>query len=365
MDPIVAVICLACGVAIPVVVAALIGRRAHRQLATAGAYREVAQGLGLAVDTRGCSLHGMRGDRPLWVGEVLVGDGPERHREVHGVIGLARPLSIGVEIRRRRSRREPSVGLEIPELDKRLVVRLAFDGGLPVVRDEPVLEALQALCELATDVQITDERVRVRMKRAPSNASTLGSLVARLETLAQTLETAREQTGPAPEPAEWMVGWSEIADAWGLTLQPTRPSLAGRLEGWPVEVVPTCEDGHWRAWMVVRFDPETDTGLRVQPQRHSEGDVADGQDILIGDEAFDRAFVVKGYDPAAVRERLGDPVRAALMALRRCGRITLDDHRLVGRGISPDTVGQALTHAATVSREVVSEAADPRVIDVV
>ena len=72
-DTLFALLCLLTGAAIPVVLVALVLSRARRQLRTSGAYREVARNMGLDVDTRGLSLQGVREDRPLWVGEVLVG----------------------------------------------------------------------------------------------------------------------------------------------------------------------------------------------------------------------------------------------------------------------------------------------------
>jgi len=213
LDPLYAVICLACGIAIPVILVGLVIRRAHRQLSTAGAYREVAQALGLAVDTRGCSLHGIRDDRSLWVGEVLVGDGPERYREVHGVIGFQRPLALGLSLSARRSRRQATQGLDHAELDKRLVVEVAFPAALDCVRDEAVQAALLSLIEMVNHVVVTDSRVRVRMKRAPSRASALGSLEDRLVALAVALADAR--VSPVASPA--LAGWADACPSLTLT----------------------------------------------------------------------------------------------------------------------------------------------------
>ncbi|MFK7928748.1 MAG: hypothetical protein AB8H79_11215 [Myxococcota bacterium] len=364
MDPLYAVICLACGIAIPVILVGLVIRRAHRQLSTAGAYREVAQALGLAVDTRGCSLHGIREDRSLWVGEVLVGDGPDRHREVHGVIGFQRPLALGLSLSAKRSRRQASQGLNHPELDKRLVVDVAFPAALDCVRDEAVQAALLLLIEMVNDVVVTDSRVRVRMKRAPSHASALGLLVDRLVAVAVALEEARAELGAAPELAEWSHTWKPVVDQWGLTVSTDGPRMSGRLAGWPVEVVPLQVEGRWRCWLAVRFGPDTDTGLRLMPQREADGDPSMGQDISIGEPVFDRAFVVKGYDPTAVRKRLQAPVRVALLALNRLGEVTLDDHRLLLRGVDTDQLGVALTQALVVAERVASTTAEPKVIDI-
>jgi len=89
-----------------------------------------------------------------------------------------------------------------------------------------------------------------------------------------------------------------------------------------------------------------------------------GQDISIGEPVFDRAFVVKGYDPTAVRKRLEAPVRGALLALNGMGEVTLDDHRLLLRGVVLGQLDEALHQAAVVAERVASTSAEPKVIDI-
>lgn len=334
MDLTVAIACMAAGVALPVLVVLLVGRRARRQLVTAGAFREVAHLLGLVADTRGVSVRGVRDGRPLWLGEVQVGHGPERRTEVHGVIGLRRPLGLGIDVRKRRSRRAAGLPLGHLELDKRLVAQAAIPAGLHALLDGGAREWLVRLVALCPDLDLTDERLRIRLSRVPSRVGELGAIVEALESTAAALEEARALGPPAP-PSDWADAWAVLSER-GFEVLPEIPMVRGRVGGWPVEVVPTYARGTWRAWLVVQFSPEDDTGLRVLPQRSPEGDARDGQDIILGDVDFDAAFVVKGYDPGAVRERLGPEVRRRLLALCREGRVHLDDHRLVLDGITPD-----------------------------
>lgn len=360
-DVLFALLCLIVGAAIPVVPVVLISRRARRQIGTAASYREVARALDLDVDTRGLSLHGVRDDRPLWIGEVLVGEGPERRREVHGVIGFRHPLGLGVEVRTRRSRRDEGERLDHPVLDKRLRVTAASAEALDAIRGEHVLRHFVALVDQARDLHLSDERLRVRLSRSPDTTTQLGALVERLEDAAIALETAARQ---APR-AEQVLGWTDalrtLARAEGLRLDEARVRLHGGLAGWPVEIVPHYVHDRWTTWLAVRFAPEVDTGLRVHPQRSPD---PDGQDIRTGEGPFDAAFVVKGYDPEAVRTRLTPGTRSALLGLHRLGAVSLDDHALVVRELPPGCLEQALPHARAIAAEWSAGSAEVRVIDV-
>lgn len=362
-----ALACLVVGIAIPVVPVILVGIRARRQLTTSSAYREVARGMGLDVDTRGLSLHGVLHDRPLWIGEVLVGQGPERRREVHGVIGFRHPLGLGVSIRhrtRRRGRRERGgETLGSAEVDKALYVTSTHDPGLEAVRSESVVRMLEHLTDRVQDVQLSDERVRVRLRRPPSTSSQLGQLVDLLEAAARVMEEAAAEAARPDVVCAWRPRLQALAASHGLTLDTERVQLDGALAGWPVQVVPNHVGGRWCLWLGVQFDPDVDTGLRVHPQRPDE-DSADGQDIVVGHPAFDDAFVVKGYDPEAVRTRLDATVRDALLALSTLGPVSMDDHGLVVRHLSPGEVDEALRHAQRVVGANAPTTGEVRIIDV-
>lgn len=362
-DTLFALACLLIGVLLPVIPVVLITRRARRQLGTATAYRELARALDLDVDTRGMSLHGVRDDRPLWVGVVLVGEGSERRRqEVHGVIGFRQPLGLGLEIRTRRNSREgDGATLGDPQLDKRLVVSTVHPEGLDAVRSEAVIEALSALVPGVKHLQLVDARLRVRLGRSPSTVAELGQLVEQLERAAIALEASAAHVPPPELVRAWLPQLEALATDHGLQMDASRIGVHGSVSGWPIEIVPHHVRGRWTCWLAVRFAPEVDTGLRVHPQRSER---PDGQDIRLGDPVFDPAFVIKGYDPEAVRARLVPPVRLALSGLDRLGSVSLDDHALVVRELPPGCIAAALSHASAIAEQWSVGHADVRVIDV-
>jgi hypothetical protein len=316
-------------------------RRGTRQLQAAGAYREVASALGLAVDTRGASLHGVLAGRPLWVGEVMVGHGPERRTEVHGVIGMRRSLGLGLDLRRRARRRDQGVPLGDPELERRLVATAAWPEGLVGTLDAGSRAPLLAVVKAHPAIEITDDQVRVRMPRALHRPSDLAAVVEELEGLAAALESARAAI-QAPVPLQaWIEPWADLADRFDLGLVPTLPALRGRCGDHLVEIAPEWRGDRYFARICALFEPDEFTGLRLEPQRGPDGYHNVGQDIQVGDAAFDAAFVVKGFDPEEIRARLTPAVREDLIALLADGEVTVDDHRLCLAAAAPEPASLA------------------------
>jgi len=306
-------------------------RRAWRQLAAAEAYRDVARHLGLLVDTRGLSVQGTVRERRLWIGQVMVGYGSERRRRVRGVLGLRRPLGLGLLMRplntrarlRRRSRR---MRVGMAALDK----RYEFHGD-EVDRVQALFgdEAVQAaLAELATRwprVLITDHFVRVSLLRPESTVEDLHALVSALERLAAAVEDARSRI-PAPTRLRSTAeAWEPIAAALGLAFEPSLPAMAGERDGRAVLLSARRGADGYSATLQASLRLGEELGLQLRPQVEPDGYWSVGQDIQLGEPAFDRAFVVKGWDPDGVRERLSAPARLKLLELAQYGALQADD----------------------------------------
>jgi hypothetical protein len=142
----------------------------------------------------------------------------------------------------------------------------------------------------------------------------------------------------AAHPARWegalQAHWGGVVKAWGLSVDPPRYRFWGKVQGRDVVVSPAIE-----------HDPVSKTGLfttQVQIQvglppgmalslSRQNGDgffrrLFRGQDVIVGDAAFDAAFVVKGEPESFVRSALGPRVRAQINALRAGGyEVTLHD----------------------------------------
>jgi hypothetical protein len=100
------------------------------------------------------------------------------------------------------------------------------------------------------------------------------------------------------------------------------PSLRFRWLGHELHLSVVHDQAGARTGMVLKLAADPPLDLEVYPQRtlfNLARHVLPLQDIVLGDEVFDRAFVVKGSDPERVKELFAPPERAALLALASLG----------------------------------------------
>lgn len=351
MDALTALVCLLLGIALPVTALFLLVRRGMRQLAVAEAYGEVSRRLGLPVDTRGLSLQGYLGQRRLWVGQVMMGHGPDRRQVTWAVLDLERPLAMGLLIRRRglservfRRARSPEVALPDEELERRLEVTGDDPRAVRALFTGEVLAALDGMVSRWRDVVVTDQSVRVYLPAPLADTGALQDLVTGLTRLARVLHEARQQVPPSPGLRDMVEPYQALAQRLGLEGSVCYPGLHGTLDGRAVLITPARAPRGYGAEVRLFPREHRDSGLLVERQEGPDGYWSVGQDIQVGDAAFDARFVVKGYDPVAVVERLVPEVREALLRLSERGEVTLDDAhlRVQGLPLDPDTLEEVV-----------------------
>ncbi|MEQ1564464.1 MAG: hypothetical protein ABMA64_02415 [Myxococcota bacterium] len=335
MDALWSIGCLLAGSALPLAGLFAVARRGMRQLQVATAYGDVARQLALEVDTRGVSLQGYLGDQRLWVGEVMVGYGPERRMACWGVLDHERPLGLGLSIRRRglseRLFRRPR-GVRITsgfvELDRRVEINGDEPELVQQLLDEQVREALASMMVRWRDLVVSDHSVRVILAQPPSRPEELRDLVHGMRVVSGALASSRRQVAPPTALRSSVERWSEVAERLGLGFDACYPGVAGELEGRAVRVTPVRTAEGYAAELRMGFRAHHRTGLRLRRQLEPDGYWSVGQDIQVSDGPFDQRFVVKGYDPEAIRDLLSSVVREGLLALDGVGDLDLDDHRL-------------------------------------
>lgn len=336
MSSLLYVLCLLVGVALPLGFVALVARRAMRQLAVAEAYRIVARSLGLSVDTRGVSVHGHLDGAKLYVGQVLVGHGSDRRVEHRGTLSMPRPLGLGLLVRRRATRRwlrRPRAGrvrTADAEFDRLFEVFGDDEERVQRLLDAPTQAAIIAFAARWPDVMLTDHHVRVLLDRPEESAGDLGALVEGMRRLADRLVEQRKKVAP-PAAVEGLVSaWTALGESHGLRVEAWLPALVGTVSGREVLLTVRREDDGWGSEIVVGCKPAREIGLRLDPQTSPDGYWSVGQDIQVGDVDFDRAFVIKGWNPTAVKSLLlqGD-VRGRILGLAGSGLVLeLDEQRL-------------------------------------
>ena len=335
MDALSSIVCLLVGSSLPLLAIGLVFRRGVRQLQVATAYGDVARELGLDVDTRGVSLQGHLGEQRLWVGEVMVGHGPDRRMVCWGVLDLERPLGLGLLIRRRglserlfRRSRGVQVRTSDPALDRQVEISGDDPDLVHQLLDDPTREVLHAVLSRWRNLVVTDQSIRVYLSQPLARTVDLRDLVHGMRTLAAALSTSRRRIAPPAALAARSASWRALAVRLGIEFEDAFPGIAGALDGRTLRVTPVRTADGYAAELRLGFRAHRRTGLRLRPQVEPDGYWSVGQDIQLDDALFDAAFVVKGDDPEGTRELLSAQVREGLIALAALGRIDVDDLRL-------------------------------------
>jgi hypothetical protein len=354
-----ALLTLVVGMVLTAWVAWLIFARGKRQIDAAMAYRGVARTLELEVDTRGVSVQGHLGDRRLWVGEVMVGHGPDRSTAVWGVVDLQRPLGLGLQIRRRglservfRRRRAP--GIELGHaIDRRVEV---LGDEQPRVRhllgDGEVRASLTRLMDRHPDVVVTDRSVRVHLDRPLTSERALHGLVEGMLELAGALETSRAEVRPPDRLTRWIEDWRDLADRRDLDFEGWLPAMNGPVAGGRLVIAAARTARGYTADIRLYVADHRPLGLRIRHQTEPDGYWSVGQDIQLDDPTFDARFVVKGWDPGRIRAVLDAPARAALLHAASVGQLHVEDARIHLSALPMDTLAleEAIDAAVAVAR---------------
>ncbi|TNE84449.1 MAG: hypothetical protein EP330_30005 [Deltaproteobacteria bacterium] len=358
MDAILPFLCLLTGAAFPLWVLFLLARRAWRQLAVSEAYREASRRLGLTLDTRGLSIRGYLQERRIWIGEVMVGYGKQRETEVRGILRLDRPLGLGLLVRRRggrrllRRRRSAQVITGDAELDRVLEFRADNPDRVRELINERVAAAVHTLMRRWPDIVLTDHHVRVYLGQSETSAEALEDLVRAMDAVANALVEVRAEIAPPPGLTPFVDTWRPLAADLGLDFEENFPAMSGTIDGLAVRVVARRAAERYVAEIRVAHETHKDLGLRLFPQHGPDGYWSVGQDIQVEDEAFDRAFVIKGYDPDRIREILSDEARATMLQALEIGPVEVDDHLLqLGEApLDPATLADAVRLVVQAAR---------------
>ncbi|MFM2162623.1 MAG: hypothetical protein RLZZ383_2135 [Pseudomonadota bacterium] len=320
---------VALGVALTLALLGLGLRRGVRPVATASVYRALAWQHGLRADTRGRSLQGDFHGRTLFLGI------DEATQQPVARLSLRHPLGIGLVVRPRtvterlRRRRQALQTLDA-EIDTAFHVA-AFD--VPTARslfNDDVRAALLDVRRRAGHVEVSDRRIRLRLRQAPTRRGDAERGLAALERLAAALESARETLPLPPEHAARSAAWAAEAVALGLAHDPRLGAVVGsdiRLQILQVDAAVWIGEAQASIPVTSAF------ALRIASRRDAAA--AFPSAVPTGDSAFDEAFFVSCLDRSRVGDALPQGARRALLALAQTGSVSLQEGRLVWAGWDP------------------------------
>ena len=322
----------------------ILGRRVHQQTAAPAAYRAVARNLGLDVDTRGASVNGYlpSSGRKLYIGEVVVGHGPESTTEHRAVLSLSRPLGLGLAVRKQTGsrwfRRARGHHIDIGEesFDKLFDVTGDDSERVRELLTEDIRQRIQALGTAYPNLLVSDHHVRVLLTKPITEAEALAAFIDTLTQLADALSASRQRVSPPKRLEAQVTLFGDVATERGLTFEPAWPAVSGTINGHDIELVIGRTDDGYRATATGRLRTPRKMGFRLRRQIEPDGYWSTGQDIQVNDAPFDEAFVIKGYAPDTVRRWLNPRAQRHLMALADLGDLVADDHIVRVSGLSLD-----------------------------
>jgi hypothetical protein len=160
----------------------------------------------------------------------------------------------------------------------------------------------------------------------------------------------------AREPAAWegplRAAWGAVAQGWQLSFDAPRATIEGVARGLRLRVRPHLFEGHLITDLEFSLPSPPACSIALSPQHGGDGffrRLFRGQDINLGDAAFDAAFVIKGEPEAEVRALLTPAARQRLMEARSMaealelekGTLKLRVPKLV---LAPDHLDDLLKH---------------------
>jgi len=262
---------------------------------------------------------------------------------------LEPPLDLGLEMHRRQviliGGNVVSTGSD--DLD----IEFSISGDDPVrVRelfDAPLREHLVALHRASYDFRLRDGGCTLWGPYDVDEAWIVGAANGVAQTVA-LLDNARTGLRPAAPLSGHAEALRTFATAHGLAFRGAPLAVTGRIDGRTIEIG-SARTGRGRHHLAMRARFEVGLGLDLSIRREKLLDglrtMLGGQDVLVGEEAFDGRFLVRirpaqaGRAPALFDQQ----VRAALLALdERAGPVFIDDGGVrvepIAASVEPETV---------------------------
>ncbi|MEJ7730458.1 MAG: hypothetical protein WKG00_14710 [Polyangiaceae bacterium] len=270
---------------------------------------------------------GTFGGRVMWLTHLECDQG-----RVPAVVAPLRPtLDLGLEVRSSAftSATGPST-IGHAHLDQEYIFGADDRVRARALFDEALAARVYQLHCACWSVHITDQQVTITGDTDPGGWSE-GGLRAACD-VAALIDAARERIPLAEAVAPHLEAWMQLAGRFGAELTRTPLRVAGSVETLHLEChAPRLGHRQHRLELSLRREQPLAAGLQVSPTRavvDRLGVLLGGQDVEVGDAAFDAAFRVRvdGVHEEAVRRAFDFGTRALVLGARDSGAtIEIDD----------------------------------------
>ena len=278
-------------------------------------------------------MYGQYDGQDIYVGvrTYTTGSGKNRQTHYYTYIDVVFDVALKRGLRARRAdgvskffgdvfgQRDIQVGHEAFDRDFRI------DGHDPaqiagLLRDNEVIGHLQGNYG-PFRIEVDDYRVRIEASGTHTEASVLGPLLGPAVGLYRAVLRTWSALPPSVEEARVGETWQRVSERLGLTYRARGMVAQGHTDQVGVRAEVTILEKSWATVVSATFDPPLGVGLELSREGllSSFGKMLGGQDIELGDPAFDRHFIVKGRDPDRVKLILEPDARAILLALDQSG----------------------------------------------
>ncbi len=199
-----------------------------------------------------------------------------------------------------------------------------------IVTDTTIVDTMSAAVAVEGGVPFLDDRAP-----RPVTASEITMKLERMMWVGRELALRRSRVRVTAEAQQTREAWTEVARARALTFHPDAMTIRGESAAARVSMgietrlaALAVEESFapFSTYLSASFTKPVGLNLRVEKagvfNRLAE---VFGTDIVVGDNAFDRAFSVSGSNEANVRERLRPAASALVEAHAHAAELTLDD----------------------------------------
>jgi hypothetical protein len=339
-------------------------------------FRQIKRALGLPAwqlpPTFDQWLYGKRGDVEVLLLMFEVGSGSSSTTHTAVVARIDPPLFLGLSINRRPGFEifaTPRLHTGDAAVDTALRVSPGFDPARtfdalgPHGPAQPTL--LGNIARDPLDLRVSDSMVVAVTEGTITEASAIAQRLDAAVALATTLAARKAKMKPSEPELVQQADWQRFADAGGFTLDRARMTLAGSSAGSEIKIALETVPGQIHTSVNVRFPRAVHvafTAVRAHLPPFLQG--LFGQDIKVGDQAFDDLFVVTGYPEPVVRQALARPelLRAMTQLASVSAEVQLNHaqlfFRVKGPTASPAELASIVETARVTSTSLFGAVAD-------